>query len=67
MVKKQVRKAVADWINTPSSSDEGFYSLHFASFHGNAKLIKLLIRNGADWTVRNKQGINLLHVAAQGD
>jgi palmitoyltransferase len=26
-----------------------------------------LIRNGADWTVRNKQGINMLHVSAQGD
>jgi hypothetical protein len=63
-IKHQVRRAVADWINTPSGSDEGFYPLHFAAFHGNAKLIKLLIRNGADWTVRNKQGINMLHVSA---
>ena len=66
-IKREVRKAVAVWINTQSNSDEGFYPLHFASFHGNVKLIKLLVKNGADIWVKNKQGINMLHVAAQGD
>ena len=66
-IKKQVRQMVAEWINTPSRSEEGFYPMHFASFHGNVKLIKLLHKNGADIRVRNKQGINMLHVAAQGD
>lgn len=66
-IKREVRKMVATWINTPSNSDEGFYPLHFASFHGNVKLIKLLVRNGANIWVKNKQGINMLHVAAQGD
>ena len=58
---------VGQWVNTPSKSEEGFYPLHFASFHGNVKLIKLLVRNGANIWVKNKQGINMLHVAAQGD
>lgn len=30
-------------------------------------LIKLLIRHGADINAKNKFGINMLHVAAQGD
>ena len=34
-IKAEVRKNVASWINTPSRSDQGFYPLHFASFHGN--------------------------------
>ena len=41
--------------------------MHFASFHGNVKIIKLLFNNGANVFVKNKQGCNLLHVAAQGD
>ena len=66
-IKREVRKMVSVWINTPSKSDEGFFPLHFASFHGNVKLIKLLVKNGANIWVKNKQGINMLHVAAQGD
>jgi len=30
-------------------------------------LIKLLVNNGAKINAQNKQGINMLHVAAQGD
>ena len=41
--------------------------MHFASFHGNVQLIKLLMRNKADFRVKTNEGINMLHVAAQGD
>lgn len=34
-IKQEVRAKVAKWINTPSKSEQGFYPLHFASFHGN--------------------------------
>ena len=34
-IKQQVRRNVANWINTSSNSEQGFYPLHFASFHGN--------------------------------
>lgn len=54
-------------MNYPSRGEEGFYPLHFASFHGNVKLIKLLVLSGADIFAKNKQGINMLHVGAQGD
>jgi len=30
-IKQEVRKNVANWINTPSLSEQGFYPLHFAS------------------------------------
>ena len=63
----EVRQHVANWINTPSRSDQGFFPLHFASFHGNIQLIKLLMRNKANFRVVTNEGINMLHVAAQGD
>ena len=66
-IKHEVRRCVANWINTPSESDQGFYPLHFASFHGNIPLIKLLMRNKANYRAQTIEGINMLHVAAQGD
>ena len=63
----QVRKLTGKWINTQSKCKQGFYPLHYASFHGNVKLIKLLVANGADISVKSKIGINMMHVAAQGD
>ena len=55
------------WIDSPSRGKDGFTALHFASFHGNINMIRLLVKHGADVNVVNKQGINMLHVAAQGD
>lgn len=66
-LKQEVKKAVAKWINTPADTEQGYYPLHFASFHGNIQLIKLLMRNKADYKKLTKEGINMLHVAAQGD
>lgn len=60
----KVRSALAEWINMTTRNEEGFTSLHFASFHGSARLIRLLVRNGADIYAINKQGINMVHVAA---
>ena len=54
-------------MNLQSRGEEGFTALHFASFHGNIRIIKLLVKHGANVFVQNKQDINLLHVAAQGD
>ncbi|CDW75651.1 dhhc zinc finger domain containing protein [Stylonychia lemnae] len=54
------------WINYKTEED-GFTALHFGSFRGNINIIKLLLENGADMHMRNNFGINVLHVAAQGD
>ena len=63
-IKSDVRQKIAEWINTPSRSEQGFYPLHFASFHGSIRLIKLLMRNKADCNVKTREGINMRHVAA---
>ena len=55
------------WLNAPSRGDDGFTALHFAGFHGNMGLVRLLVKNGADINAVNRQGINMLHVSAQGD
>lgn len=60
-MNKEILRA---WINEPSKGEEGFTSLHFAAFHGNMTLIKYLVKNGADVWAKNKQDINMLHVAA---
>ena len=55
------------WIDKPSLGKDSFTALHFAAFHGNLSMIRLLVKHGAEINVVNKQGINMLHVAAQGD
>ena len=45
----------------------GFTPLHYASYNGNMKLIKLLLNNGADINISNNNGLNVLHLAAQGN
>jgi len=67
LMEQDAEMEIKKWVNMPTSSDEGFYPLHFSSFHGNPKLIELLVAAGANINVKNKQGINLLHVGAQGD
>ena len=67
--KKKIQKEseLKAWLNAPSRGDDGFTALHFAGFHGNMGLIRLLVKNGADINAVNRQGINMLHVSAQGD
>jgi palmitoyltransferase len=56
---------ITEWVNT--RTDEGFTAVHFASFKGSIELIKLLEGYGADTQVKNHQGLNVMHIAAQGD
>jgi palmitoyltransferase ZDHHC13/17 len=57
---------IYNWVNARTTK-EGFTALHFASFRGNIRIIRLLIGVGANINVRNNYGINLMHIAAQGD
>jgi ankyrin repeat protein len=63
-IKNKVKHLLKEWVNRPSRGEEGFYPLHFASFHGNVKLIKLLVKSGANISAKNKQGISMVHVGA---
>lgn len=60
------RNAITQWINKPSEPDR-FTALHYASFRGNIYMMETLIKNGASCDVKNKFGLNVLHIAAQGD
>lgn len=62
-----VREQIQAWVNKPTQNKDGLYPLHFASFIGIAKLIKLLIRNGANIYAKNPAGFTMMHVASQGD
>jgi hypothetical protein len=55
-----------DWINA-KTLDEGWTALHYASFQGNLDAIYTLIENSANIEELNYNGLNMLHVAAQGD
>ena len=57
---------ISAWINAKTTED-GFTALHFCSFRGNINLAKLLLDLGASIYARNNYGINVMHVAAQGD
>ena len=54
------------WINLPT--DERFTALHFSTYHGNIDLIRIMVEEmGADYSMKNVYGANVLHVASQGD
>jgi palmitoyltransferase len=57
---------IAHWVNVKTTKDE-FSALHYASFKGNIQIIQMLMDNGADMQARNMHGLNVLHIAAQGD
>jgi palmitoyltransferase len=55
-----------DFINAKTLGDNQT-ALHYASFRGNMKIIKLLIENHADINALTLGGYNMLHKAAQGN
>ena len=59
-------KHIKDWINVRTNEDE-FTALHMAAFSGKYGIISLLIENKANIYAVNKDGLNMLHTAAQGD
>jgi len=53
------------WIN--KKAENGFNALHYTAFRGNVKILEKLIENGADITIKNNNGLSVIHMAAQGD
>jgi ankyrin repeat protein len=49
------------------TKDDGFTALHFSAFRGNIIQAKSLLKFGADPFAKNNFGINMHHVAAQGN
>ena len=50
-----------------SKTNKGQTPLHYASFVGNIKLIKLLLQNDADFSAKTNNGFNVLHLATMGN
>jgi len=59
--KKEIKK----WVN--EKSEQGHTALHYASYRGNVEVVDKLIENGAEVEVVNNRGLNVLHMAAQGN
>lgn len=57
---------IKEWVNSRTSAD-AFTPLHLASFKGNMDAVRVLIDHGSDIFALNEFGLNMLHVAAQGD
>ena len=54
-----------NWINCKSK--HGYTALLFASFRGNVSTIIQLIKHGADINLSNNEGLNVIHMASQGN
>ena len=46
---------------------KGYNALLYAAFRGNLEIFKKLLNLGADLDVRNSSGLNVLHLAVQGN
>jgi ankyrin repeat protein len=66
MDDKTKSKKVKQWVNVKTTEDE-FTALHMASFSGKYSIVSMLIENKANIYAINKDGLNMLHTAAQGD
>ena len=60
-------EVIRQWVNSRTSDHNQFTPLHLASFKGNMDAIETLVSYGADPHAKNGYGLNMLHVAAQGD
>jgi palmitoyltransferase len=58
-------KQLRIYIN--KKAQNGFTALHYASFRGNVRLCEKLIENFADVDIINNNGLNVIHMAAQGN
>ena len=64
--KSQNLEIFKNFINAKTQIDNQT-ALHYASFRGNIKIIKLLIENYAEINVISSNGYNMIHKAAQGN
>ena len=64
--KSENEKIFKDFINAKTDGDKQT-ALHYASFRGNIKIIKLLIANYAEINSLTNSGYNMIHKAAMGN
>ena len=64
--KSENEEIFKNFINAKTQVDNQT-ALHYASFRGNIKIIKLLIANHAEINALSSNGYNMIHKAAQGN
>ena len=64
--EKEKQKRMKEWVNA-KTNDEEFTALHMAAFSGRYAIVSLLIENKANIFAVNRDGLNMLHTASQGD
>ena len=57
------KNEIQEWINYKTEED-GYTSLHYAAWKGNIEIMKALIENEADYSIRNEAGLDCIHIAA---
>mmetsp|Transcript_4709 Transcript_4709/g.8036 ORF Transcript_4709/g.8036 Transcript_4709/m.8036 type:complete len:188 (+) Transcript_4709:387-950(+) len=62
----ETEEAFKIWLNAQTFKDK-FAALHYASFRGNIDQCRVLLEAGAELMIKNRHGLNVLHIAAQGD
>lgn len=61
--KGQNQEALKKWADTPT--DEKFLAVHFASYHGNFEMVRVLVEQlQCDYSSKNIYGASVLHCAA---
>ena len=68
--KEAKRKARADitvWVNATTQCEFGYSAIHFACFHGDPYVLRLLVQYNAKVDVKNKTGLSPMHLAAKAD
>jgi ankyrin repeat protein len=63
--KKKDETFVKNFVNLQSTM--GYTAIHLASYRGNIDIIQILIEYGASVDITNSKGLNVLHIASQGD
>mmetsp|Transcript_9204 Transcript_9204/g.9567 ORF Transcript_9204/g.9567 Transcript_9204/m.9567 type:complete len:531 (+) Transcript_9204:37-1629(+) len=61
----EAKDIISNWINKPNY--KGDTCIHYASYKGNYNLISLLAKYRIKADIKNKQGNNVMHHAAQGN
>ena len=64
-VKDKNEEGLENFLN--ETNKQGVAAIHYASFRGNIKIIKLLVENGANIYLKTQRQLNIIHYACQGN
>ena len=65
--KRYAKAQVVEWMNQKTKCEFGYTPIHFACYHGQSDIIKILDKYGADMSLANNVGLTPMHIAAWND